>query len=76
MEPIQGFETSAFNNNQTPGKYPQELLSSLQHGESLKHRIETIFLKEKSVAGRYLINALILRCLAIPAATYKYLVRT
>jgi len=29
MEPIQGFETSAFNNNQTPGKYPEELLSKL-----------------------------------------------
>ena len=28
MEPIQGSETSAFNNNQTPGKYPEELLSS------------------------------------------------
>ena len=27
MEPIQGSETSAFNNNQTPGKYPEELLS-------------------------------------------------
>ena len=38
MEPIQGSETSAFNNNQTPGKYPEELLLSLQHGESLKHR--------------------------------------
>jgi len=36
MEPIQGSETSAFNNNQTLGKYPEELLSSLQHGESLK----------------------------------------
>ena len=40
MEPIQGSETSAFNNNQMPGKYPEELLSSLQHGESLKHRIQ------------------------------------
>ena len=26
MEPIQGSETSAINNNQTPGKYPEELL--------------------------------------------------
>jgi len=39
MELIHGSETSAFNNNQTPGKYPEELLSLLQHGESLKHRI-------------------------------------
>jgi len=39
MEQIQGSETSAFNNNQTPEKYPEELLSSLQHGESLKHRV-------------------------------------
>jgi len=39
MEPIQGSETSAFNNNQTPGKYPEEFLSSLQHGESLKHKM-------------------------------------
>jgi len=34
MEPIQGSEMSAFNNNQTPGKYPEELLSSLQHGKT------------------------------------------
>jgi len=36
-----GPETSAFNNNETPGKYPEEFLSSLQHGESLKHRDKT-----------------------------------
>jgi len=43
---------------------------------TLNYWIETNFLKEKSVAGRYLIMAFILQCLAIPAATYKYLLRT
>jgi len=43
MEPIRGSETSAFNNNQTPGKYPEELLSSLQHRESLKQRTSRFF---------------------------------
>jgi hypothetical protein len=36
-EQIQRSETSVFNNNKTPGEYPKELLSSLQHGESLKY---------------------------------------
>jgi hypothetical protein len=35
MEPTQSSETSAFN-TQTPGKYPEDNLSLLQHGESLK----------------------------------------
>src|SRR5215475_12284162 len=38
MEPTQSSETSAFN-TQTPGKYPKDNLSLLQHGESLKTRI-------------------------------------
>jgi hypothetical protein len=37
MEPTQNSETSAFN-TQTPGKYPEDNLSLLQHGESLKTR--------------------------------------
>jgi hypothetical protein len=37
MEPTQSSETSAFN-TQTPGKYPEDNLSLLQHGESLKTR--------------------------------------
>ena len=37
MEPTQCSETSAFN-TQTPGKYPEDNLSLLQHGESLKTR--------------------------------------
>jgi hypothetical protein len=40
MEPIQSSETSAFN-TQTPGKYPEDNLSLLQHGESLKTRTQT-----------------------------------
>jgi hypothetical protein len=36
-EPTQSFETSAFN-TQPPGKYPEDNLSLLQHGESLKTR--------------------------------------
>jgi hypothetical protein len=35
MEPTQISETSAFN-IQTQGKYPEENLPYLQHGESLK----------------------------------------
>jgi hypothetical protein len=35
MEPTECSETSAFN-IQTPGKYPEENLPYLQHGESLK----------------------------------------
>ena len=37
MEPTQCSETSAFN-TQTRGKYPEDILSLLQHGESLKTR--------------------------------------
>jgi hypothetical protein len=35
MEPTVSSETSAFK-IQTPGKYPEEYLPHLQHGESLK----------------------------------------
>jgi hypothetical protein len=35
MEPTQSSEMSAFN-TKTPGKYPEDNLSLLQHGESLK----------------------------------------
>jgi hypothetical protein len=38
MEPTECSETSAFN-IQTPGKYPEENLPYLQHGESLKTTI-------------------------------------
>jgi hypothetical protein len=38
MEPTQISETSVFN-TQTPGKYPEDNLSLLQHSESLKTRI-------------------------------------
>jgi hypothetical protein len=37
MEPTQCSETLAFN-TQTPGKYPEDILSLQQHGESLKTR--------------------------------------
>jgi hypothetical protein len=39
MEPTQSSETSAFN-IQTPGKYPEDYFSLLQHGESLKTRTQ------------------------------------
>jgi hypothetical protein len=38
MEPTECSETSAFNIH-TPGKYPEENLPYLQHGESLKTMI-------------------------------------
>jgi hypothetical protein len=38
MEPTEGSETSAFN-IQTPGKYQEENIPYLQHGESLKTTI-------------------------------------
>jgi hypothetical protein len=38
MEPTECSETSAFN-IQTPGKYPEENIPYLQHGESLKTAI-------------------------------------
>jgi hypothetical protein len=41
MEPIECSETSAFN-IQTPGKYPEENLPYLQHGESLKTMIRKL----------------------------------
>jgi len=37
MEPTQSSETSAYN-VRTPGKYPEDNFSLLQHGESLKTR--------------------------------------
>ena len=37
MEPIEGSETSAYN-NQTPGKHPKEYIIDSKHGESLKSR--------------------------------------
>jgi hypothetical protein len=43
MEPTQSSETSAFN-TQKPGKYPEDNLSLLQHGESLKTRTISLFL--------------------------------
>ena len=39
MEQIECSETSAFNNNQTPGKYPKDYTRYSKHGESLKSRI-------------------------------------
>jgi hypothetical protein len=42
MDPIQSSETLAFN-TQTPGKYPEDNLSLLQHGESLKTKTEELF---------------------------------
>ena len=46
MEPIQCSETSVLNNYKTPGEYPEEFLSSLQHGESLKSRIIHLYGEE------------------------------
>jgi hypothetical protein len=40
MEPTERSKTSAFN-IQTPGKYPEENIPYLQHGESLKTTITT-----------------------------------
>jgi len=39
MEQIDCSETSAFNNNQTPGKYPKYYIQHSKDGESLKSRI-------------------------------------
>ena len=36
MEQIECSETSAFNNNQTPGKYPKDYTQYSKHGESFK----------------------------------------
>ena len=43
MEPIEGSETSAYN-NQTPGKHPKEYIIDSKHGESLKSRMEVTVL--------------------------------
>jgi len=43
MEPIQCSETLVFN-TQTPGKYPEDNLSLLQHGESLKSKMFISFI--------------------------------
>jgi hypothetical protein len=45
MEPTECSETSAFN-IQTPGKYPEENLPYLQHGESLKTTIIHLYGEE------------------------------
>ena len=44
MEPIEGSETSAYN-NQTPGKHPKEYIIDSKHGESLKSRTKSYFIK-------------------------------
>jgi hypothetical protein len=46
MEPTECSETSAFNIH-TPGKYPEEGTSCLQHGESLKTTIVLICFEAK-----------------------------
>ena len=38
MEPIEGSETSAYN-NQTPGKHPKEYIIEIKQGESLKSSV-------------------------------------
>jgi len=53
MEPIQCSETSVFD-TQTPGKYPEDNLSLLQHGESLKSKITYYFLGMDPAACIYL----------------------
>jgi len=40
MEPIEGSETSAYNNTLTPGTYPKEKKLQSKHGESIKSRIK------------------------------------
>jgi len=40
MEPIEGSETSAFK-TKTTGNYPKENILHIEHGESLKSRIDT-----------------------------------
>jgi len=51
MEPTQCSETSVFN-TQTPGKYPEDNLSLLQHGERLKSRIWIHIYLEADPCGR------------------------
>jgi hypothetical protein len=43
MEKTECSETSAYN-LQTPGNYPKESIQHLEHGESLKSRIEKLHL--------------------------------
>jgi hypothetical protein len=40
---VKSSETSAFN-TQTPGKYPEDNLSLIQHGESLKTRTDISYI--------------------------------
>jgi len=47
MELIHGSETSA-NYNLTPGKYPEENIQYSNHGESLKSRVQEIFIHSKT----------------------------
>jgi hypothetical protein len=42
MEQIECFETSAFN-NQMPGKYPKDYIQDSKHSESLKSRLQVVF---------------------------------
>jgi hypothetical protein len=49
IEPTQCSETSAFN-IQTPGKYPEENIPYLQHGESFKTTIK-MGLQEVGLGG-------------------------
>jgi hypothetical protein len=63
MEPTECSETSAFN-IQTPGKYPEENLPYLQHGECLKNMIsqkqlrKEIYLLFKAVVFRFLLDTI------------------
>ena len=44
MEQIECSETSAFNNNQMPGKYPKDYTQYSIHGESLKSRTYSLII--------------------------------
>jgi hypothetical protein len=44
MEMIEGSETSAIS-NQTQGKHPKENILHVKHGESLKSRRVSVFVK-------------------------------
>jgi hypothetical protein len=55
MEPTECSETSAFN-IQTPGKYPEETLPYLQHGESLKTTILHLYEKETASHIRLIVK--------------------
>jgi hypothetical protein len=43
MEPTLSSETSAYNNIQTPGKFPEDYTLYSHHGESLKTTIHYMF---------------------------------